>query len=89
DALAGTRLFCAKEALYKAQYAVTAQLLGFDAVEVTLGAGRFEARFRQAVGRFREGTRLQGQMREGGGFILAAVVLPPAGHAGPETECFS
>jgi len=77
DGLAAKRVFCAKEAVYKAQYPLTGQVLGFEAVDVRLGPGRFEARFRTGVGRLVAGTRLLGRLEEGAGCVLAAVVIAP------------
>jgi 4'-phosphopantetheinyl transferase EntD len=73
--LVAKRVFCAKEALYKAQYPLTGQVLDFDAVVVTLGARRFSARFRQGAGRFGAGARLDGWLAEGAGCILAGVLI--------------
>jgi len=68
-------VFSAKEAAYKAQYAVSGALFGFDALEVALEGDRFIATFRQAVPGFGEGARLQGRWGNVQGHILTAVVL--------------
>ena len=44
DGLAAKRIFCAKEAVYKAQFPITGQILGFDDVVVTLKGDHFTAR---------------------------------------------
>lgn len=67
------RVFCAKEAVFKAQPADRRALFGFDAVEVTLAEGAFDAQFREDVGPFRAGQRLSGRLAVVGGVILAGV----------------
>ncbi|WP_294229559.1 4'-phosphopantetheinyl transferase superfamily protein [uncultured Shimia sp.] len=87
-ALLARRLFCAKEAVYKAQYPLTQTLFGFDAIHVTLnvhGTG-FSARFMQTVGEVPEGTVLSGQCGTGGGHVLAMVTL--GAQAGMENAHF-
>lgn len=43
------RIFCAKEAVYKAQYPITGQRLDFQDLEVTLDGSRFSARTTREV----------------------------------------
>lgn len=76
-ALLAKLIFSAKEAAYKAQYPITGALLGFDAVEIVpdLPAGRFTARFRQAVPPFAPGATLPGRFSITGGLIVATVVV--------------
>ena len=69
------RIFSAKEAVYKAQYPVTGQLIGFQAVAITLVDGGFVARFRQDVGPLLQGHRMQGRMMRAGGLILTGVAI--------------
>lgn len=68
-------VFSAKEAAYKAQFPLTGQLIGFDAMEVRLAQGGFTARFRQTVGDFRAGHVLQGRLICRAGSILSGVSL--------------
>ncbi len=87
-ALMARRLFCAKEAVYKAQYPLTGMLFGFDAIEITLNlhSTGFTARFMQTVGEVPEGTVLSGQCATGGGHVLALVTL--GAQAGMENANF-
>lgn len=66
-------VFAAKEAVYKAQYPLTGQVIGFDAVRVTLEEEGFVARLRQEVGPLPEGHRLRGRILRAGGLVLAGV----------------
>ncbi len=59
DALA---VFVAKEAAYKAQYALTGVLFDFHVLSVQLLPDRFTATFQRAVGPFAGGTALQGRL---------------------------
>jgi 4'-phosphopantetheinyl transferase EntD len=54
-------IFSAKEAAYKAQYARSKTLFGFDAFSVTLSADSFTACFTQSVQGFSEGWQLNGR----------------------------
>lgn len=70
------KVFSAKEAAYKAQYAVSQCLFGFDGLSVSIADHRFMAKFALAVGPFPAGFELQGSFvlcDE----VLAAVVLLP------------
>lgn len=69
-------VFSAKEAAYKAQYAVSGTLFGFDTLAVVLEGDRFAATFRHAVPGFAEGAVLPGRWDEAKGHILTAVALP-------------
>lgn len=73
-ALQAKRIFTIKEAVYKAQYPLSRQLFGFDAISVTLmadQAGRFAARFCQQALPFRQGDSLTGYHLEVDGQLLA------------------
>lgn len=59
DALA---VFVAKEAAYKAQYALTGMLFDFQVLWVALQPDRFTATFQRTVGPFEAGARLQGRL---------------------------
>lgn len=55
-------VFVAKEAAYKAQYAVTGRVFDFQTLSVTLDGQGFIARFQQDVGQFATGSALAGRM---------------------------
>lgn len=71
-------IFSIKEAVYKAQFPLSQQLIGFEALEVALGPpqGRFEARFQQHCPPFARGERLSGRFARHGGLILSALAIP-------------
>lgn len=72
-------LFCAKEAAFKMQHALTGEMLGFEAIEVRpegaaeRAGGRLEARFMRACGRFERGARLKGRWGRAGGFVFCLI----------------
>lgn len=68
-------IFSAKEATYKAQYARSKALFGFDALSVILGRGSFEATFGIDVPGFAEGTTLNGRYCLIEGHFLTAVII--------------
>jgi 4'-phosphopantetheinyl transferase EntD len=68
-------VFSAKEAAYKAQYAHSRRLFGFDTLAVVLTDGGFTATFRHPVGPFAAGHVLHGRHARAEGHILTAVVL--------------
>ncbi len=51
-----TLIFCAKEAVYKAQYPWTRQMFGFDRLAVVIGADHFAATFLAPTGTIPAGT---------------------------------
>ncbi len=67
------QVFCAKEAVFKAQPPHARALFGFEALEVTLADGTFDAQFRASVGVFRLGQTLAGRLTRCDGMILAGV----------------
>lgn len=67
------RVFCAKEAVFKAQPPQDRRLFGFDALEITLADCGFDAQFRISVGAFRAGQVLTGRLTTVEGVILAGV----------------
>ena len=75
DDLHAKLIFSAKEAVYKAQYALTRQMLGFDAVTISLTQGGLSARFRQEVGPIPVGRILHGHWAEVAGHFLTLVTL--------------
>lgn len=70
------RMFSAKEAAYKAQYAQSQTLFGFDVMAVALSDAGFTATFRQAVAPFAEGYVIHGQHAVVHGHVLTTAVLP-------------
>ncbi|APE42972.1 hypothetical protein BOO69_05695 [Sulfitobacter alexandrii] len=72
-----TMIFSAKEAVYKAQFALTGALFGFEVLDVTLepDAGRFAARFLQPVGPFAVGDSLPGRIAEVAGHLVTGVAI--------------
>ncbi|GAB4260094.1 MAG: 4'-phosphopantetheinyl transferase superfamily protein [Pararhodobacter sp.] len=78
-------IFSAKECAYKAQYPLTRQIFGFDVFDVTLGEGRFSARFQINIGPFSTGDVLEGRFSRGGGFIITGILAEPprGGIPGP------
>jgi 4'-phosphopantetheinyl transferase EntD len=66
-------IFCAKEAVFKAQDPARRVLFGFDAVAVTLTDGGFVVRFREAVGAFTAGQIVQGRLAVVQGLVLTGV----------------
>jgi len=69
--LAALAIFAAKEAAYKAQYAMSRTLFDFQALSVTLAPGRFTACFVAAVAPFGAGHPLHGVRVQAGGFVAA------------------
>jgi 4'-phosphopantetheinyl transferase EntD len=76
-------VFCAKEATYKAQYALTGAWLEFADVEIALpgsrpgsAPGNFEAHLRRAVGPFPAGRILDGRCGISGMRAAATLGLP-------------
>ena len=73
--LMGKILFSAKESVYKCQYPLTTQFLGFHAVEVDVGDGEFRAIFKQAAGEFEPGDEMKGKYLVEGGLVASACEL--------------
>ena len=71
----GKVLFSAKEAVYKCQYPLTSQFLGFHAVQVEVGDGSFHAVFRQEVGEFKPGHEMSGRYLVEDGLVATACEL--------------
>lgn len=69
-------MFSAKEAAYKAQYAQSRTLFGFDTLALTLDAASFTATFRHAVAPFAAGQGLHGRHLRQNGHFLTVVTLP-------------
>jgi 4'-phosphopantetheinyl transferase EntD len=66
-----TAIFCAKEAVYKAQYPTTRLLFGFDRLAITLGPTTFTARFTAPTGSIAQGTEWTGHLIRAQGHVLA------------------
>jgi len=78
------RIFCAKEAAYKAQYPLTGALFGFDRLEVLLNAdGSFDARFTQDTKGFRRGDSLPGRVLSVADHLVTGVAI---GQIAPEGD---
>ncbi|NIZ14246.1 4'-phosphopantetheinyl transferase [Phaeobacter sp. HF9A] len=74
---AGKLLFSAKEAAYKAQYALSQRYFGFDGMELRfdLSAASFIASFTAAQPPFQAGHQLEGRYAIGAGLIITAVEI--------------
>ena len=71
----GKILFSAKEAVYKCQYPLSNQFLGFHAVEVELGEDSFRAVFQQEAGPFQPGDVMAGRYLVEEGLVATACEL--------------
>jgi len=72
----GKIVFSAKEAVYKCQYPLSNQFLGFHAVEVELGEDSFQAVFQQEAGGFKPGDVISGRYLVEEGLVATACELP-------------
>ncbi|MEM6305526.1 MAG: 4'-phosphopantetheinyl transferase superfamily protein [Pseudomonadota bacterium] len=72
-----TLIFAAKEALFKAQFPITGELIGFDHVEIDLptGGARFKARFRKETGPYPAGHKVEGRYQHIGDHVFAGIGL--------------
>ena len=66
-----TAIFCAKEAVFKAQYPLTRQMFGFDRIAIALDGQHFTARFVTETGAIAAGTQWPGHLIRLHGHILA------------------
>jgi 4'-phosphopantetheinyl transferase EntD len=66
-----TRIFCAKEAVFKAQYPLTKLLFGFDRILITPRDHSFTARFMADTGPIPAGTLWSGHVIAAEGHLLA------------------
>lgn len=73
--IAALQIFSCKEALYKAQFPLTGQMIGFDTVDIALAGATFTARFRRDVGPFGKGARVAGRTTLAGRFVLSGIAL--------------
>ena len=76
------RFFAAKEAIYKCQYQVSRQVLGFDALSVVFDRqGRFDARLMKEAGPFESGTIFKGMTALVGDQILSLCWIKEGAHS--------
>ena len=75
--LMGKVLFSAKESVYKCQYPLTTEFLGFHAVELEIDDGSFQAVFQQEAGEFRPGDVMSGRYLVEEGLVASACELAP------------
>lgn len=68
-------VFVAKEAAYKAQYPLSRRIFDFHTLSVSMGAGRFTARYTEAIAPFPAGAVLEGRLIRVAGHVLAIVTL--------------
>jgi 4'-phosphopantetheinyl transferase EntD len=68
-------VFAIKEAVYKCQFPLSREYLGFGGVTVTLGRERFDAVLSEATGPLAAGLVFSGQWRQAEGELLAGVWL--------------
>ena len=69
------RLFCAKEAVFKAQAPDSRAMFGHETLSVTLAKDRFDAQFLTDAGAFRAGQVVPGRITGTQGLILAGVAV--------------
>ncbi|MFU8776626.1 MAG: 4'-phosphopantetheinyl transferase family protein [Roseovarius sp.] len=75
--LLSRRLFCAKEATYKAQYGHSRRLLSFHDLEITFNAsGEFSAQLQTDCPPYAPATRFAGQIVQANEILAALVTLP-------------
>jgi 4'-phosphopantetheinyl transferase EntD len=74
--LTGKIVFSAKESVYKCQYPITGQFLGFHAVEIEIDDGSFQAVFQQEADEFRPGDVMSGRFLVEEGLVATACELP-------------
>lgn len=68
-------IFSAKECVFKCQYPLTSQIIGFEAVNVEFADGEFSATFTMDVLPFRTGDRLLGRFRIAAGHVVTCMAL--------------
>lgn len=69
------RLFCAKEAVFKAQAPDRRAMFGHEMLTVTLAGDRFDASFLGDAGAFRAGQVVRGRIAVAAGRVLAGVAV--------------
>ena len=68
-------IFSAKEAAFKAQYPLSRQMFGFDAMNITITADYLRAIFAHPAAPFAAGDRISGRFVRTQGLILTAIWL--------------
>lgn len=76
QAPAAMSIFVAKEAAYKAQYATSRTLFGFDALGIQMMGQTFAATFRQAVPGYSIGDIIHGKLIRESGYVVALCGIP-------------
>lgn len=69
------RVFCAKEAVFKAQAPDRRALFGHEILAVTLAGDHFDAQFLTSAGAFRAGQTVRGRIAVSDGLVLAGVAV--------------
>ena len=69
------RVFCAKEAVFKAQAPDRRVLFGHEILTVTLAGEHFDAQFLTSAGTFRAGQTVRGRIAMPDGLVLAGVAV--------------
>ena len=69
------RIFCAKEAVFKAQAPANRALFGHEILSVTLAEDHFDAQFLTDAGAFRAGQTVRGRIVVQDGLVLTGVVV--------------
>ena len=72
----GLLIFCAKEAVYKAQYPLTRRLFGPEALAVQIRGTQFHAQFREDVAPVVTGAEIEGRIALCAGHVLAVASIP-------------
>ena len=68
-------IFCAKEAVFKAQAAQHRAMFGHEILAVTLAGDDFDAQFLTSAGAFRAGQTVRGRIATLDGLVLAGVAV--------------
>lgn len=69
------RLFCAKEAVFKAQAPDSRAMFGHEILSVTLAGNQFDAQFLDHAGAFQAGQIVRGRIAVVHGLVLAGVAV--------------
>ena len=69
------RIFCAKEAVFKAQAPANRVLFGHGILSVTLAGDHFDAQFLTDAGAFRAGQTVRGRIVVQDGLVLTGVAV--------------
>lgn len=69
------RIFCAKEAVFKAQTPASRVLFGHEILSVTLAGEHFDAQFLTSAGAFRAGQIVRGRIAMSDGLVVAGVAV--------------